>query len=429
MIRPTKYNQYVWCLFDWARTVWPVLIITFVFPNYFSKQVAETALQGDVYWANIMVISGILTAVLAPFIGLIADTIGKTMLWLRLFTLINVACAFGLWFVEPNPSFITLAMTLVIIGTIGFEISGAFYNSILMQVTKPAQLSRLSGIAWGLGYISGICCLILCLTILVLPDEPLFGYITKDLAQHIRIIGPVVGGYYLLFASPLMLLSDNDTPNDSPPLYMIAKSAYQKLIQSIYKAKKQPYIFWFLVYRMIYTDGINTLFGFAGLYAGTAFGMDLYEIMYFGVACNLTAGLGCFIASYSDSIIGEQKTILISLFALTLFLLILLMVDSIFFFWVYALIATVFIGPLQTSSRSLMAKITPEESKGEFFGLYALSGRVTSFIGPFLYGSATKLTGSETIGMSTITIFLVIGFIGMSRLVIPVHIILPKETD
>ena len=429
MIKACRQHQIIWAIFDWARTVWPVMIITFVFPNYFTTQVAATAVEGKALWADTVVISSIFIAIMAPVLGLLSDTMKNSTPWFRVFTIINIACAYLLWFVYPSPDSIVLAMTLTIIGTIGFELSGTFYNGYLSLVTKPSELSRISGIAWAMGYFAGIGCLILCLVLLVIPEEPLFGYISTDNLAHIRLIGPIVGTWYLVFGLPMLTLSETKGSSAKVHLPTLAKQAYQQMIDSIKKSQKTFYIFHFLITRMLYTDGINTLFLFAGIYAATEFNMGFDEIMYFGIACNLSAGIGCFLASITDSYFGEKSTINASLVLLSIFLIILLNVTSKFYFWVFAVIATVFIGPLQTSSRSLMAKICPEESKGEFFGLYALSGRVTSFLGPALLSFVSQQTGSEAYGMATILIFLALGLVGMLYLKIPEAILLPKAPD
>ncbi|MEC7030463.1 MAG: MFS transporter [Pseudomonadota bacterium] len=434
MITASRYHQFVWCLYDWARTVWPVLIVTFVFPNYFVNNVAPTPAQGNILWAYTMTVASIFIAVLAPIIGTLSDTLNNSTPWFRFFTLINIACAFALWFVKPSPDFVTLATSLTIIGVVGFEVAGALYNGYLSLVTTPKNLSKISGVAWGLGYFSGILCLTFCLATLVIPKSPMFGLLTQEQDMHIRAIGPIVGLWYLAFAIPILLLKDSPPHHhqsqhltSSSTLFHTIKESYSQFITAIKDAKKQPYIYYFLLYRMIYTDGINTLFIFAGIYAAETFGMGFNDIIPFGIACNLSAGIGCFLASASDSVFGEKVTINVSLICLCAFLVILLIVKTLFYFWVFALLATLFLGPLQTSSRSLMAKICPPASRGEFFGLYALTGRVTSFLGPALLGVVSQYTGSQKMGMSTILIFLIVGLIGMLTVKIPNHLILTKK--
>ena len=429
MTTKTKRLQAIWCLYDWAHSVWPVIIITFVFPNYFTQQVAESPLQGSIYWGHALTISGILTALIAPLTGVIADTLKNSTLWFRAFTLINILCAYLTWFVMPDSSYVLFSISIIVLGTLMFELSSAFYNSYLTDIAEPKDISRISGIGWGLGYTAGIVCLGLCLTILVLPDKPLFGLLSTDQAQNVRATGIIVGTWYLLFAIPLLRVSFTSHNTSNVSFKTVIQMSYKQCISAFEKSKNTPYIYYYLIIRMIYTDGINTLFAFAGIYAASRFNMGFEDIMYFGIACNISAGIGCFISSWSDSIIGEQRTLQISLVCLSAVTSLLLLVDELHIFWVLALTATLFVGPLQSSSRSLMAKICPEESKGEYFGLYALSGRVTSFLGPMLLTYATQAFSSQTIGMATIILFLVIGAIGMIFLRIPQHLIMPTTSE
>lgn len=429
MIKKDRYHQFVWCLYDWAHTVWPVLIITFVFPNYFTQNVAATPLEGSVYWGHALTISGILTAILAPITGLIADTLHNTSFWFRTLTIINIICAFLLWYVLPDSSYVLYAISVIIIGSLAFELSTAFYNTYLTDIAEPDDISKISGVAWGVGYFAGIICLVICLMTLVLPKEPLFGLLSTQNAANIRAIGPIIGTWYLIFSIPMLCVSSPKKAKSCKSLSKITSMAYQQLIHSVQKSKSTSYIYYYLIVRMIYTDGINTLFAFAGIYAASTYNMGFEDIMYFAIACNLSAGLGCFLGGWSDSNFGEQRTLQFSLTSISILTTALLLVNNIVHFWILALIATLFVGPIQSSSRSLMAKICPEESKGEFFGLYALSGRITSFLGPMLLTYLTQVSQSQAVGMSAIVFFFAIGTIGMFILRIPRHLVLTLKPE
>lgn len=427
MIQPTKYHQIIWSLFDWANTVWPVVIITFVFPNYFINQVCQDPTLGNIYWANTMTISGVCIAFLAPFIGSLADSLNNTTLWLRIFTIINIICAYALWFIQPHTAFIYPAMAIIILGSIAFEISTSFYNSYLVHITtSQSELSRISGLAWGLGYTAGISCLLFCIVFLITPEQPLLGWVHTANLEHIRIIGPIVGTWYLLFGTPLLLEQLAPQQKKFVPLKHVFHETKQHILLSLQKTKDKPYIYYYLLIRMIYTDGLNTLFSFAGIYAASTFQMDFKTIMYFGICCNIAAGLGCFVMSWFDSRLGELTTIRFSLFIIILLLSSLLLVNDEYAFWALALTTTFFIGPIQASSRSLMAKICPENAEGEFFGLYALSGKISAFLGPLLLGTVVSITNSQRLGMGSINLFFILGFIGMFLLNIPKDLITKK---
>ena len=160
---------------------------------------------------------------------------------------------------------------------------------------------------------------------------------------------------------------------------------------------------------MIYTDGLNTLFAFGGIYAAGTFGMDFSELIIFGIGMNVTAGLGAALFAWIDDWIGPKRTILIAVTALTLFGGALLFVQSKTFFWVFGLPLGIFIGPAQAASRSMMARLAPPRLRAEMFGLYALSGKATAFLGPVALAWVTTYAGSQRAGMATILIFFIIG--------------------
>jgi UMF1 family MFS transporter len=167
----------------------------------------------------------------------------------------------------------------------------------------------------------------------------------------------------------------------------------------------------FLLARMLYTDGLNTLFVFGGIYAYRGFGMDTGETFVFAILLNVTAGLGAAAFGWVDDWIGAKRTIQIAVVALTFFGGWILLVESKTWFYVLGSAIGIFIGPAQSASRSLMARLAPAELRTEMFGLYAFSGKSTAFIGTLLVGLIDTWTGSLRIGMATILVLFVIGWL------------------
>jgi MFS transporter, UMF1 family len=167
---------------------------------------------------------------------------------------------------------------------------------------------------------------------------------------------------------------------------------------------------------MLYTDGLNTLFAFGGIYAAGTFGMSFQDILVFGILLNITAGLGAFGFAWIDDFVGAKFTILFSIAALIGLGTAILLIDSKLWFYVLGCGIGVFIGPAQTASRSFYARIIPPDLATEFFGLYALSGKITAFLGPALVGWVTFWAGSQRLGMATILLFFLAGYLLMRRL-------------
>jgi UMF1 family MFS transporter len=161
---------------------------------------------------------------------------------------------------------------------------------------------------------------------------------------------------------------------------------------------------------MIYTDGLATVFAFGGVYAAGTFDMTQTEVLQFGIAINVTAGLGALALAWVDDWIGGRNTILLSLVGLIIGSTAILIVDDVLWFWVFAMIVGIFIGPLQSASRSHLARVAPEALRSQMFGLFMFSGKATAFIGPLLVGWVTAAVASQRWGMSTIVAFFVIGF-------------------
>jgi UMF1 family MFS transporter len=398
-----------WCLYDWANSAFPAVITTFVFATYFTQAVAPDPVTGTTLWGHALAVAGFAIAVLSPILGSIADHTGRQKLWLGLFSVITAATIGALWFVEPLQSSIPLALIGIAVATIGFEIATVFYNALLPSVAPPAWLGRVSGWAWGLGYVGGIVCLALLLVLFVQADQPLFG-LDKSTAEHVRVAGPFSALWYLVFIVPLFLFV-REPPAQRMPLAAAARKGIGDLLRTLATLKDHRPVAWFLFANMIYTDGLTTLFAFGGVYAAGTFGMPLDEVIVFGIALNVTAGIGAFAFAWIDDWIGARRTVAIGLASLIVVGAGLLLVESKQWFWGLGLLLGAFFGPVQAASRSLAARMAPPEHRAQMFGLFALSGRVTAFLGPAVLAWATHAAGNQRAGMATILVFLFVGLL------------------
>ena len=353
-------------------------------------------------------LSGIMLAVLAPILGAIADQGGGRKPWIATFTLISVAAACSLWWIAPDPSLVVPALLLVALGNTAFEFGHVFYNAMLPEVAPKSHLGRLSGWAGGIGYAGGLVCLSLSLALFVLPEAPLFG-LDKGQMEDVRITGPFVGLWFAVFALPLFFLV-REHPAPFRPAAAV-RDGLASLWQTLKLLPSHDQTWRFLLAHMLYTDGLNTLFAFGGIYAAGSFGMSFQDILIFGILLNVTAGLGAFGFAWVDDLVGAKFTILASVAALVVLGAAILLIESQTWFYILGCGIGVFIGPAQTASRSFMARIAPPDLRAEFFGLYALSGKATAFLGPALVGWATVWADSQRVGMATILLFFLAGFL------------------
>jgi MFS transporter, UMF1 family len=396
-----------WALYDCGNSAFSAVIVTFVFATYFSQGIALNPVDGTADWGWAMTVSALTVAIVSPIFGAIADIGGRRKPWLAAFTLLTVLGSAMLWFSQPHHSFITYTLTVVILTNIAFEAAAVFYNAMLPELADNDHMGRLSGWGWGMGYIGGLTCLIVALFAFVQAPTPLFG-LDKESAEQVRVVGPMVALWLAVFSIPIMLFTP-DSKSTGVPIVAAVRQGLQQLHGTFTNLWQLRQTALFLVARMIYTDGLNTLFAFGGIFAAGSFGMPMAEVIKFGILLNITAGVGALGFAWIDDWIGAKPTILIALAGLIVSGAVAITVEDVTWFWIAGAFLGIFVGPAQAASRSLMARIAPVEMRAEMFGLYALSGKATAFLGPFLLGTVTYWTGSQRWGMATILVFFIVG--------------------
>ncbi len=412
--RAGRGGLWSWALYDWANNGFFTLIQTFVFAAYFTKAVAVDEIAGTASWGHMLSIAGLVIGLGGPVLGAAADSCGRRKPWIAGFTLLTVAATTLLWFVRPDPSWALAGLVLAGLGTIGAEYSMIFYNAMLPDLVRPERLGRWSGWGWGLGYAGGLLVLVVALYGLVNQGAFLSGLLGLDRAamEHVRAVCLLSAGWYLIFALPLFAF----TPDAEPTGLRTGKAVRQALAQlrdSLRQARRLRHLGLFLLARMIYNDGLTTMFAFGGIYAAGTFGLSTAQVVVFGIGLNVTAGLGALVFAWVDDRVGSRRTILVSLAGLIVFGAAILLTDVQAVFWTCGLALGIFVGPVQASSRTWLARVAPEEVRAQMFGLFALSGKVTSFMGPLLVGWLTVLFASQRAGMSVVLVMFLVGAVLM----------------
>ena len=395
-----------WSLYDWASSPVPTLHATFIFSVFFTTAVMPEG--GSVAWAWMTSATAFLLAVAAPVLGRMADQRGSAKSFLGLMVFLGAGATALLWFVEPDPSFAMMALVLSAISIFAMEISFVFYNALLPSVSKPDGYGRASGLAWGIGYAGAIIALVAVLVLFVMPDAPAFGIGTEK-AAHIRITMCFAALWLVIFAVPLFLFVRAPDPRPTPaPLLGQVRASFAI-------AMKIPDMPRFLVARMLFADGLVTLFAFGGIYAAIVFGFSQTMVLVFGIVLNITAGIGAAFGGFADDRFGSIRVMRVSLVALAVLGTMAILAPNETVFWIAGAILGLFIGPLQSSARVYVAHKAPAEHRASMFGLLMLSGKATSFIGPLLYGIAVTATGSERAGMAIVIILMIGGYLMMPR--------------
>ncbi len=408
-----KRGVFSWCLYDWANTAFSTVIVTFIFGVYFARQVVGDETAGSAQWSFAIAVSGLFIAVLGPLLGAVADNSGARKSWIFWLSMICIVPTSLLWFATPDGSagHILFVLMLVVIANVGLELSQVFYNALLPHVAPQEKVGRISGWAWALGYLGGLTALAFTLFGFIgLGEIKPFISLPQENFEHIRIVGPFIALWFLVFMLPLFLFT-KDVEIKVLGFWQALSKGLKQLSQSAKNAKKHKNLLLFLVASAIYRDGLVTLFAIGGVYAAGQFGMEFTEILIFAIGLNVTAGLGAFVFAYADDGLGSKPTIIISLIGLIIIGCVILLVDSKTVFIFLSLGLGIFMGPVQAASRTMISKLCPPAMITQSYGLYAFTGKSISFLGPLFFGLATTTFGTQQAGMATIILFWVIGLV------------------
>nr|VFK55435.1 MAG: MFS transporter, UMF1 family [Candidatus Kentron sp. TUN]VFK55503.1 MAG: MFS transporter, UMF1 family [Candidatus Kentron sp. TUN]VFK61635.1 MAG: MFS transporter, UMF1 family [Candidatus Kentron sp. TUN] len=405
-------NQVIiaWVGYDWANSAFTTLVVTFVYATYFSQAIAPDEVTGITLWSRAVAISGIFIALLAPFLGTLADR-GKTRhRYLIAATLICITATAILTFIKPGqPHAVLLALVIFVIANVAFEIGTVFYNAFLPAIAPPGKIGRISGFGWGLGYLGGLVCLLMALLILI-RDIPLFG-ISTTAGFNYRASNLLVAVWFLVFSIPTLFLlrtpksrirESSIQPTTTIGLLRDFRQTFNEI--SAYRDTLR-----FFIARLVYNDGMVTIFAFGGIYAASTFDMSLSEVIQFGIGINVAAGIGAWLSGPLDDRFGGKTIILTTLIALAGFTLLAATAPNKTWIWIAGIGIGIFSGPNQAASRSLLGRFAPVERRNQFFGLFAFSGKITAFIGPLLLGLVTQWTGNQRIGITTVLGFFLVG--------------------
>lgn len=423
-----------WMLFDWASQPFHTLILTFVFAPYFTSQVASSDVAGQTYWGYAVGIAGLIIALLSPVLGALADATGPRKPWIFGFSLLGVLGSLGLWWVLPNASDGMLILGLIAFGIalIGFEFAAVFNNAMMPDLVPREALGKLSGSSWALGYVGGLFCLALMLGFMVADPEsgktllggsPLFG-LDPESHEGDRASGPLTAIWLALFVIPLFLFTP-DQPKRAKALGAVKRSL-ESLWSTIRNLPKNQSLLNFLMSSMLYRDALNGLYAFGGIYAAGVLQWSIVQIGIFGILANVTGAIGAWIGGRMDARFGPKPVVSACILLLILASVLVVSTDPEHVLWIalpsgsnfpdllfYACGALIGAagGALQAASRTLMVDQAEPEKMTEAFGLYALSGRATSFIAPIAIAATTTLFASQRIGVTPVIVLFIISLV------------------
>lgn len=420
-----------WYLADWAGTAWPTVVKTFVFAAYFSSTYTDTPENGTVLWCNMLAFAGFVIAVSSPFMGILVDQKATEHTWYCLCTLLVACLSCLLWFAHPSIIGQHAVLMILALGTIAYELSYVFYNTLLMRITNGKNSGKHSGIGRGVGFLGGLGCLVIALNVFIKPSPYISHLLNSDMAENVRIIGPLVGLWILLFSIPAMIQLPRTTQSKSlstpiPDRFKQALTHYLGLRDYL---RKRPKLARFMFTQMIYTDGLNTLFATAGIFAMNTFHLTLEEMLVFAIACNVSAAFGSIAFSWVDVWFGPKNLIQVCLAGMIVFGIGFVSATSTLTFYFFALVSTLFVGPIQAATRTYLIQAADPKEANTIFSIASLTGKVTAFAGPMLVSLATTLSQSSRVGHGSIILFFVAALLMMRQISRPEDVLSAQQTQ
>jgi MFS transporter, UMF1 family len=432
-----------WYFFDWASQPYNTLLLTFIFGPYFAGTVAADLMaegmaeeaaraQAQAYWGWGLAAAGIIIAILAPVLGAIADNSGRKMPWIWLFSLMYFVGSGALWWTAPQDFSVLWALFFFGMGLIGMEFATIFTNSYLPELDDDAaELGRLSGSGWGFGYAGGVLALVVMLALFqatangttIVGISPLFGLDPTTKADT-RIVGPLTAAWFAVFMIPFFLYT-RDTKKVGVPRLSIGKSM-RDILTTLKGLPRHPSLLAYLGSSMFYRDALNGMYTFGGFYALGVLGWSITQVGIFGIIAAIAGAVACWLSGKVDRRFGPMPVIVFCVITLTCVALLVVMITptsilgiavtegssapDVTFFIAGAMIGAAG-GSLQASSRNMLTRQANPERMTEAFGLYALSGKATSFLAPALIALTSDVTGSQRLGVSPVVGLFIVGLI------------------
>lgn len=393
-----KGRVFVWTLFDFANTSFSIIVVTFLYAVYFKKTVAGNESIGDLYWSLSTSIAMAITAFISPILGAIADYSAGKKRFLLFFTMLCIVGTTSLYFIGPGQIF--WGIFLFVIANVGFEAGLVFYDAFLPEITAPKNYGRVSGYGFGMGYFGSLATLAI-----------IYPFIQ---ASMIKESFPVAALFFLIFSLPIFFfLKEKRIKVEQKESFV--SIGLNRVWSTLTHLKYYKNLAIFLVAFFFYIEGVNTVIFFSGNYASTTLGFTEMELLIFFIVVQTTAIAGSVILGIVADKIGQKRTIVITLFMWLVTVILAYFVYDKIGFYIVGLIAGAAMGSCQSTSRSLMSKLTPPDKKTEFFGFYSFFGKSSAVIGPLVFGLVSFLSGNQRLAIISIAFFFIVGLLILTK--------------
>lgn len=405
MGRYTKQEK-SWMMYDWANSAYSIIITTAIFPIYY-KSVAENAdvniANSTAYLGYTISIATFILAMLGPILGTIADYRGMKKLFFLFFFLLGSMSTFSLLFV-PTDNWLLLLIVYTIT-TIGARGANIFYDAYIVDVTNKERMSDVSAKGYALGYIGSVIPFVICIALILSAQLEMIPF-SETTASRIAFV--ITALWWIIFSIPL--IKNVHQKHGIEPEPRVIVNSFKRLGKTFKEIRKYRTIFLFLIAYFFYIDGVGTIISMSTAY-GTDLGLGATDLIIALLAVQIVAAPFAILFGWLATKFGTKNMIYtgiliyISVCVYTMFL------STVVDFWILAMLVATAQGGIQALSRSYFGQMVPNDKSNEFFGFYNIFGRFAAITGPFLMGVTTQLTGSSALGVFSLIILFIIGFV------------------
>ena len=403
-----------WALWDCGATGVNAIVVTFVYAVYLTQQVGA-GLPGPTtpasWLGRVLTIAGLFVAVLAPATGVLVDAPHRrrTVLAVLTGTVVALTCAMSL--IRADYHYLWPGLVLLACSAAFSDLATVPYNAMLRQLSTPETSGRVSGFGSAAGYFGSVLLLLLVYVGFIQGDGDTRGLLglPHDDGQNVRAAILLTAAWFLLFALPLLVTSKVIDDGERPPAVGML-GAYRALWAEV-KGEwgRDHHVVYYLVASAVFRDGLTGVFSFGAVLGVTVFGVSPADVLLFGVCACVIAAIGAVVGGLLDDRVGSKPIIVGSLASMLVVGIVLLNLSGTVAFWVCGLLLCLFVGPTQSSARTMMMRMSTEGKEGVAFGLYTTTGRAVSFLAPLMFFTFIDVFGANRAGLGGLLTVLALG--------------------
>ncbi len=411
-------------MFDWGSAAFNTVIVMFIFTPYLTGRVGagmpDGVPQGLLGW--MMGVAGVLVFLLAPVTGVWADTPQRRRTALATLTAMVVVIATSMSLVREDNRYLWLGLGLYCAGSVFNELAQVPYNAILHQLTTPANASRVSGFGMAAAYIGGVVVLLICYVCFISGDGPTRGLFQIPAADgfDVRVSAVLAAVWFAVFALPLVLsrpvVDLEAPPPSSPGVLGVYRELWRDLVEQWHLDRR---IIYFLIASAIFRDGLVAMFALTPVIANAVFHLSGADITLFGVAGNVMAAFGAVVGGLLDTRFGSKRIIIGSLAAIVALGTAMIGMTGPSAFWICGLAIAAFVGPPQSAARTQVLRMAPAGREAFVFGLYTMTGRAVSFVGPWLFATFALVFQATRAGIAGLVLMIGLGMVALMFVQVP----------